>query len=88
MTIGTRDARKLPLPDRSVRALVLTHVLHHVPDLEAFFGEAQRVLVPGGVITMIEVAHTPFARFFLQKIFIPNRTSTSAASGASTSRIR
>jgi SAM-dependent methyltransferase len=60
------DARKLPLPDRSVRALVLTHVLHHVPDLEAFFGEAQRVLVPGGVITMIEVAHTPFARFFFK----------------------
>ena len=60
------DARKLPFPNRSVRALVLTHVLHHVPDVEAFFGEAQRVLVPGGVITMIEVAHTAFARFFFK----------------------
>src|SRR5580765_6056702 len=60
------DARQLPFPDNSVQALVLTHVLHHIPDLEAFFREARRVLVPGGVITMIEVAHTPFARFFFK----------------------
>lgn len=60
------DARHLPFDDASVQALVLTHVLHHIPDLEAFFKEAQRVLVPGGVITMIEVAHTPFARFFFR----------------------
>jgi hypothetical protein len=31
-----------------------------------FFDEAQRALVPGGVISMIEVAHTPFARFFFK----------------------
>jgi SAM-dependent methyltransferase len=60
------DARQLPFGEASLRALVLTHVLHHIPDLEAFFREAQRTLVPGGVITMIEVAHTPFARFFFR----------------------
>jgi SAM-dependent methyltransferase len=60
------DARRLPFDDNSVRALLLTHVFHHVPDVAAFFSEAQRVLVPGGVISMIEVAHTPFARFFFQ----------------------
>jgi SAM-dependent methyltransferase len=60
------DARQLPFGDASVQALVLTHVLHHIPDVEAFFREAQRALVPGGVITMIEVAHTPFARFFFR----------------------
>lgn len=60
------DARQLPFPDQSIQALALTHVLHHIPDLEAFFREAQRTLVPGGVITMIEVAHTPFARFFFK----------------------
>lgn len=60
------DARQLPFPDASLRALLLTHVLHHIPDLEAFFREAQRALVPGGVISMIEVAHTPFARFFFK----------------------
>ena len=60
------DARQLPFPDASVRALFLTHVLHHIPDAGIFFAEAQRVLVPGGVISMIEVAHTPFARFFFR----------------------
>jgi len=32
----------------------LTHVFHHIPDANAFFKEAERVLVPGGVISMIE----------------------------------
>ena len=60
------DACELPFPDASLQAIALTHVLHHIPDVEAFFREAQRTLLPGGVITMIEVAHTPFARFFFR----------------------
>jgi ubiquinone/menaquinone biosynthesis C-methylase UbiE len=60
------DARQLPFPDNSVRALLLTHVFHHIPDAALFLAEAQRVLVPGGVLSMIEVAHTPFARFFFR----------------------
>lgn len=60
------DARQLPFPNESIRALLLTHVFHHIPDVDAFFREAQRTLVPGGVISMIEVAHTPFARFFFR----------------------
>jgi SAM-dependent methyltransferase len=61
------DARNLPFADRSVGALLLTHVFHHIPDVEAFLRETQRVLVPGGVVSMIEVAHTPFAKFFFQR---------------------
>jgi SAM-dependent methyltransferase len=60
------DARSLPFADESLRALLLTHVFHHIPDVDAFFKEAQRALIPGGVISMIEVAHTPFARFFFR----------------------
>lgn len=60
------DARQLPFPEASVRALLLTHVFHHIPDVDAFLSEAERVLVPGGVISMIDVAHTPFARFFFR----------------------
>lgn len=56
------DARRLPFDDGSVKALFLTHVLHHIPDVRAFIKEARRVLVPGGVISMIEVAHTPLAK--------------------------
>jgi SAM-dependent methyltransferase len=58
------DARQLPFAERSIQALLLTHVFHHIPDVDAFFQEAQRALVPGGVISMIEVAHTPFAKLF------------------------
>jgi SAM-dependent methyltransferase len=61
------DARALPFPDGSLKALFLTHVFHHIPDVAAFFREAQRTLVSDGVISMIEVAHTPFARFFFRK---------------------
>ncbi|HSU54553.1 MAG TPA: class I SAM-dependent methyltransferase [Candidatus Dormibacteraeota bacterium] len=60
------DARHMPFADASVRALFLTHVFHHIPDVDAFFKEAERVLKPGGVISMIEIAHTPFARFFFR----------------------
>lgn len=61
------DARQLPFPDSSLQAIALTHVLHHIPEVERFFSEAIRTLKPGGVITMIEVAHTPFARYFFDK---------------------
>ena len=60
------DGRHLPFPDGSVQALFLTHVFHHIPDVSAFLREAERTLMPGGVISMIEVAHTPFARFFFR----------------------
>lgn len=57
------DARHLPFDDNSVKALFLTHVFHHIPDVRAFLAEAARALVPGGVISMIEVAHTPLAKW-------------------------
>lgn len=58
------DARKLPFPDDSLHAIFLTHVFHHIPDVSRFLHEAERVLVPGGIVGMIDVAATPFARFF------------------------
>ena len=58
------DGRALPFRDGSVRALLLTHVFHHIPDVAEFLKEAARVLVPGGVISMVDETHTPFARFF------------------------
>lgn len=60
------DGRNLPFPDETVAAIFLTHVFHHIPDVSRFFSEADRVLVPGGVISLIEVSHTPFGRFFFR----------------------
>lgn len=48
------DARTLPFPEKSLRALVLVDVLHHIPDVHRFFAEAQRCLAPGGSILLIE----------------------------------
>ena len=61
------DGRALPFRANSVRALLLTHVFHHIPDVAAFLKEAQRVLIPGGVISMVDCTHTPFARFFFRR---------------------
>jgi SAM-dependent methyltransferase len=57
------DAQALPFENSSLRAILLTHVFHHIPDVRKFLREASRTLVPGGVISMIDVAHTPLARF-------------------------
>jgi SAM-dependent methyltransferase len=62
------DGRRLPFRDGSVRALFLTHVFHHIPDVAAFLREAERVLVPGGVVSMVDVTHTPFGRFFFSSV--------------------
>ncbi len=62
------DGRSLPFADASVRAIFLTHVFHHIPDVSLFLQEASRVLVPGGVISMVDCAHTPFGRFFFSKV--------------------
>jgi SAM-dependent methyltransferase len=64
------DGRFLPFRDNSVRALLLTHVFHHIPDVANFLCEAERVLVPGGVISLVDETHTPFARFFFS-VFHP-----------------
>ncbi|MEE2711680.1 MAG: metalloregulator ArsR/SmtB family transcription factor [Planctomycetota bacterium] len=47
---GEIDA--LPLAEGEVDAVVAGMVLHHAPDLTAFFREASRVLKPGGVLVV------------------------------------
>jgi SAM-dependent methyltransferase len=44
----------LPFKNRSLRAIVLTNVMHHIPDVARFFSEASRCLIRGGRIIMIE----------------------------------
>lgn len=57
------DARWLPLRDDTLRAIVMTNVLHHIPDVGRFLTESQRVLKPGGRIVMIEPWNTGWSRF-------------------------
>ena len=57
------DARSLPLADTSVSALVLKDALHHIPDVDRFLDEADRVLIDGGVIAVFDPYWGPLARF-------------------------
>jgi SAM-dependent methyltransferase len=57
------SATQIPFKANSVDAFLLFDVLHHIPDVEAFFREAQRCLKPGGRILMIEPANTFFSNF-------------------------
>lgn len=48
------DAHRMPLADRSLRAVAMTDVLHHLPDVRRFFAEAARCVAPGGAVAMVE----------------------------------
>jgi SAM-dependent methyltransferase len=61
------NATQLPFPADSLRALVMTNVLHHVPDVRAFLGEAARCLRPGGKILMIEPWMTSWSRLVYKR---------------------
>ncbi len=70
------DACKgLPFENESLRGIVATSVLHHLPDAAAFLSECQRVLVPGGVISMVEPWVSPWSSLIYRKLhyepFIP-----------------
>lgn len=56
------DAQRLPFPAGTLRAVVMTDVLHHLPSVRDFFSEAARCVRPGGAIVMIEPWVTPWSR--------------------------
>ena len=56
------DARRIPYGDAELRAIVMTDVLHYIPDAAAFFREGQRCLRPEGAVLMVEPWNTPLAR--------------------------
>jgi SAM-dependent methyltransferase len=56
------DAERLPFPDGSLRAIVMTNVLHHIPDVAHFLGEFTRCASAGGALVMIEPWVTVWSR--------------------------
>ena len=71
------DARALPFSECSLRAIVMTDVLHHIPDVHSFFVEAARCVQPGGKIIMVEPWHTRWSRLIYQSLhhepFLPEQ---------------
>ena len=48
------DAAHMPFPDESLSAVCMINVFHHLPDVERFLLEAQRCLLPGGRVFMLD----------------------------------
>jgi SAM-dependent methyltransferase len=61
------DAQRMPFADGSLRAIVFTNVLHHMPDVRQFFSEASRCLRSGGKILMIEPWVSGWSQFVYQR---------------------
>jgi len=62
------DAQHIPFADGSLRAIVMTDVLHHIPRVERFFAEASRCLRKDGKILMIEPWVTPWSRWIYTRL--------------------
>jgi SAM-dependent methyltransferase len=62
------DGQALPFGDGSLRAIVLTDVLHHLPRVRSFFHEAQRSLRPRGIVAMVEPWVTTWSRLVYTRL--------------------
>lgn len=62
------DGSHLPFADKSLRGIVMTNVLHHLPQPRLFLSEATRCVRPGGVVAMIEPWVTPWSRFVYSRL--------------------
>ena len=61
------SAEKLPFEEKSISAIYMINVFHHIPDVRAFLKEAERCLKKGGKIVMIEPGDSPFSRFIYKR---------------------
>jgi SAM-dependent methyltransferase len=62
------DGAHLPFANASLRAIVMTDVLHHLPQPRNFFAEATRCVRPGGVISMVEPWVSNWSRFVYTRL--------------------
>ena len=61
------DAQALPFADGSLKAITMTNVFHHLPDVARFLSEAERTLRVGGRVIMVEPWNTGWSRFVHEK---------------------
>ena len=57
------SAERLPFDDHSLACIMMLNVFHHIPRPYLFLEEAQRCLVAGGKILMIEPANSSWGQF-------------------------
>lgn len=64
------DAQSIPFGDESVCNFVLVNAFHHIPDVGQFLVEAERCLIPGGRIVLVEPYWGGFAAL-MYRLFHP-----------------
>lgn len=62
------DGSRLPFAENQLKAIVMTNVLHHIPDSRRFFAEACRCLRCGGVVAMVEPWFTPWSGWVYRRL--------------------
>lgn len=62
------DGRRMPFSDCTLKAITMSNVLHHIPEVTQFFSEATRLVRPGGVISMIEPWVSPWSRIIYGRL--------------------
>lgn len=62
------DASHLPFPAGSIAGILMKDSLHHLPNVESFLDEAQRVLIDGGIIAIIDPYWGFLSRFVYKYI--------------------
>lgn len=62
------DGCRLPFADGALRAVVMTDVFHHMPQVDLFLAEINRAIRPGGAVVMIEPWVTPWSRFVFGRL--------------------
>jgi SAM-dependent methyltransferase len=88
------DATRLPFASGVLRGIVMTNVLHHLPDIRGFLREAGRAVKPGGRLVMVEPWVTTWSTFIYRRLHtepfepdaasweLPSRGPLSGANGA------
>jgi SAM-dependent methyltransferase len=66
---GVLDASNLDLKSNSIDNLFLQNTFHHLPDPQAFFNEAFRVLKKGGRIVIVDPYHNKLSSFLFPRLF-------------------
>ena len=62
------EGQKLPFVSASLRGILMTNVLHHIPYPRELFLEAARCVRPGGVISMIEPWVSEWSRIIYTRL--------------------
>lgn len=89
----TFSALDMPFDDKSVGGIFMVDTMHHIPDIEKFLKEVNRVLVKKGKLIMIEPANSIWGRFIYKNFHhepfdtnggwtIPDSGPLSGANGA------